>query len=148
MNNIKLKNKCIGQREVCDAETGELVPIPQFRLLRLNSNFVQTFLPAKGIYMLKPKEFTATDHHMLDYFYIIMDKSNKVYSPVSEIMERLDISQPTVYRSVTELRRHDFIRKKGNSYYMVNPEAYCKCDGETRSELLEEYAEYDRFGDV
>jgi DNA-binding MarR family transcriptional regulator len=145
MKNISLKNKRIGYRNICDAETGEIIKISQYRLTKSNANFAQIFLPERGVHLMKPLHFTAAEHRLIDYFYINMDQQNKLYSPVAEITERLVFSVPTAYRSLTELRKYDFIRKKGNSFYMVNPDKFCKCAGDTRDVLLQEYSEYEEF---
>lgn len=138
MKNVKVKNKFLGTKLMYDSD-GVEHRVPMFGKEITNANFTQKYLPPKGVFMLVPKHFSAADRQVLDYFEIIMDETNKAHSPATEISVRLQIAVPTVYNCIMELRKADFIKKKSNSYYMVNPIYAAKCKGGIKSELLEEY---------
>jgi hypothetical protein len=138
MENIKRVNKFIGTKLFYD-EDGVEHKLPQFESTIINANFIQKYLPPKGVYMLVPKHFSAADRQVLDYLEIIMDDTNKAHSPATEIGVRLQMAVPTVYNCLMELRKNDFIKKKSNSYYMINPVYAAKCKAKIKSELIEEY---------
>jgi DNA-binding HxlR family transcriptional regulator len=69
-----------------------------------------------------------------------MDKKNMAIAPTSELMERIDLSQKTIYKTLEVLRSTDYIRKRANSVYMVNPTYCAKVGGDDRVVLVNDYS--------
>ncbi|HEB2435812.1 replication protein [Bacillus cereus] len=134
----------IGQkkRELIDAETGEVIHVDQItKRVYGTKNFwkmyLMDFLTVLGI----------IDNKQLDIFIYIAENTNQsnnlFIGTYKQIAEDVGVSEPTIAKLMKKLQQNNFIKKKQNGVYIVNPNIMMK-GNDTKRQILLSYYEEDK----
>ncbi|MGE6553078.1 replication/maintenance protein RepL [Bacillus mycoides] len=134
----------VGQkkRELVDTETGEIIHVDQItKRVYGTKNFwkmyLMDFLTVLGI----------IDNKQLDVFIYIAEntnQSNNVFiGTYRSISKDVDVGVSTVTRIMKKLQENNFIKKKHNGVYIVNPNIMMK-GNDTKRQILLSYYEEDK----
>lgn len=137
---LEKKNTLVGTRErhLVDTETGEIIDVTQTTKLRYGSmHFWKCYMKAflKVMKSLSSKQFKV-------FIYIIehTDSSNNLFlGTYDKIVKDTGCCRQTVAVSMKILKEGNFIRKKQNGVWMVNPEILMKGNDEKQSILLSKF---------
>ena len=144
MKNTSKSAAYAGTREICDTTTGEITRAVVVRQRYKDRDFIKEFLPEEGVYHMRPRKMSLPSIHLFDYLCIIGGKDNVAVATMAELQERTEYSEPSVNRAKKQLMQMDYIRKKANNIYMLNPEIVAKVDGDKRQAIVEAYAKLPR----
>ncbi|HFR4146224.1 MULTISPECIES: replication/maintenance protein RepL [Bacillus cereus group] len=134
----------IGQkkRELIDAETGEVIHVDQItKRVYGTKNFwkmyLMDFLTVLGI----------IDNKQLDIFIYIAENTNQsnnlFIGTYKQIAKDVGVSEPTIAKLMKKLQQNNFIKKKINGVYIVNPNIMMK-GNDTKRQILLSYYEEDK----
>ncbi|HEA7652966.1 TPA: replication/maintenance protein RepL [Escherichia coli] len=132
----------IGQkkRELVDTQTGEVIHVDQItKRVYGTKNFwkmyLMDFLTVLGI----------IDNKQLDIFIYIAENTNQANNlfigTYKQIAKDVGVSEPTIAKLMKKLQENNFIRKKQNGVYIVNPNIMMKGNDTKRQILLSYYEE-------
>ncbi|EOO23302.1 hypothetical protein IIU_07057 [Bacillus cereus VD133] len=132
----------IGQkkRELVDTETGEVIHVDQItKRVYGTKNFwkmyLMDFLTVLGI----------IDNKQLDIFIYIAENTNHsnnlFIGTYKQISKNVGVSEPTIAKLMKKLQTNNFIKKKQNGVYIVNPNIMMKGNDTKRQILLSYYEE-------
>ena len=139
MKNSKRKRVFVGTQEMAYTSNGEVTRAMMMQLKEHDRNFIKFFLPEAGNHMMRPKEMTLTTVDLFNYLCVICGQDNIAITTTAEITERIGMSTASISRAKDQLYEFDYIRKRANNVYMINPEIAAKTDGEKRQALWEKY---------
>lgn len=134
----------IGQkkRELVDSETGEVIHVDQItKRVYGTKNFwkmyLMDFLTVLGI----------IDNKQLDIFVYIAENTNQANNlfigTYKQIAKDVGVSEPTIAKLMRKLQDNNFIKKKQNGVYVVNPNIMMK-GNDTKRQILLSYYEEDK----
>ncbi|MCU5744979.1 replication/maintenance protein RepL [Bacillus cereus] len=134
----------IGQkkRELIDVETGEVIHVDQItKRVYGTKNFwkmyLMDFLTVLGI----------IDNKQLDIFIYIAENTNQsnnlFIGTYKQIAKDVGVSEPTIAKLMKKLQQNNFIKKKINGVYIVNPNIMMK-GNDTKRQILLSYYEEDK----
>ncbi|WP_144597657.1 MULTISPECIES: replication/maintenance protein RepL [Bacillus] len=134
----------VGQkrRELIDTETGEVIHVDQvtkrvYGTRNFWKMYLMDFLTVLGI----------IDNKQLDVFIYIAentDQSNNLFiGTYRSISEDVGVGVSTVTRIMKKLQENNFIKKKQNGVYIVNPNIMMK-GNDTKRQILLSYYEEDK----
>lgn len=134
----------IGQkkRELVDTETGEVIHVDQItKRVYGTKNFwkmyLMDFLSVLGI----------IDNKQLDIFIYIAENTNQsnnlFIGTYKQISQDVGVSEPTIAKLMKKLQENNFIKKKQNGVYIVNPNIMMK-GNDTKRQILLSYYEEDK----
>nr|WP_103626114.1 replication/maintenance protein RepL [Bacillus thuringiensis] len=132
----------VGQkkRELVDTETGEVIHVDQItKRVYGTKNFwkmyLMDFLTVLGI----------IDNKQLDIFIYIAENTNQsnnlFIGTYKQIAKDVGVSEPTIAKLMKKLQANNFIKKKQNGVYIVNPNIMMKGNDTKRQILLSYYEE-------
>lgn len=132
----------VGQkkRELVDTETGEVIHVDQItKRVYGTKNFwkmyLMDFLTVLGI----------IDNKQLDIFIYIAENTNQsnnlFIGTYKQIAKDVGVSEPTIAKLMKKLQENNFIKKKQNGVYIVNPNIMMKGNDTKRQILLSYYEE-------
>lgn len=137
---VEEKNTLIGtrQRRLWDEETGEVMEVTQTTKLRYGSKhfwkcYMKKFLDVMK--SLSSRQFTV-------FIYIIEHthpSTNLFIGTYDNIVKDTGCCRQTVAVAMKKLQTCDFIRKKQNGVWMVNPEVLMKGNDSKQYLLLSQY---------
>lgn len=84
-------------------------------------------------------EFSKGKHKVLHYILKNIDYNNQFYGTRNEIVKETKSSPNTVTATLKLLIKVDFLRKKGQSLYIVNPKYVFRGDAQKGNALLIKY---------
>ncbi|WP_255287641.1 replication/maintenance protein RepL [Bacillus toyonensis] len=134
----------VGQkkRELVDTETGEVIHVDQItKRVYGTKNFwkmyLMDFLTVLGI----------IDNKQLDIFIYIAENTNQsnnlFIGTYKQISKDVKVSEPTIAKLMKKLHANNFIKKKQNGVYIVNPNIMMK-GNDTKRQILLSYYEEDK----
>lgn len=134
----------VGQkkRELVDTETGEVIHVDQItKRVYGTKNFWKMylidFLTVLGI----------IDNKQLDIFIYIAENTNQsnnfFIGTYKQISKDVGVSEPTIAKLMKKLQTNNFIKKKQNGVYIVNPNIMMK-GNDTKRQILLSYYEEDK----
>jgi hypothetical protein len=134
----------VGQkkRELVDTETGEVIHVDQItKRVYGTKNFwkmyLMDFLTVLGI----------IDNKQLDIFIYIAENTNQsnnlFIGTYKQIAKDVGVSEPTIAKLMKKLQENNFIKKKQNGVYIVNPNIMMK-GNDTKRQILLSYYEEDK----
>ncbi|MGX5576267.1 replication/maintenance protein RepL [Bacillus toyonensis] len=134
----------VGQkkRELVDTETGEVIHVDQItKRVYGTKNFwkmyLMDFLTVLGI----------IDNKQLDIFIYIAENTNQsnnlFIGTYKQISKDVKVSEPTIAKLMKKLQANNFIKKKQNGVYIVNPNIMMK-GNDTKRQILLSYYEEDK----
>lgn len=137
---LEKNNTLIGTRErhLVDAETGELMEVTQTTKLRYGSKHFWKCYMKKFLEVMKSlsaKQYTV-------FIYIIEHthpSTNLFIGTYDNIVKDTGCCRQTVSVAMKKLQSCDFIRKKQNGVWMVNPEVLMKGNDSKQYLLLSQY---------
>lgn len=132
----------VGQkkRELVDTQTGEVIHVDQItKRVYGTKNFwkmyLMDFLTVLGI----------IDNKQLDIFIYIAENTNPsnnlFIGTYKQIAKDVGVSEPTIAKLMRKLQENNFIKKKQNGVYQVNPNIMMKGNDTKRQILLSYYEE-------
>lgn len=128
------------KRELMDIETGELIHVDQITKRTYGTKqfwkmYLMDFLAILGI----------IDSKQLDVFIYIAENTNPTdnlfIGTYRSIADELSVGVSTVTRIMKKLQENNFIKKKQNGVYIVNPNIMMKGNDHKRQILLSYYQE-------
>lgn len=134
----------VGQkkRELVDTQTGEVIHVDQItKRVYGTKNFwkmyLMDFLTVLGI----------IDNKQLDIFIYIAENTNQsnnlFIGTYKQISKDVGVSEPTIAKLMKKLQANNFIKKKQNGVYIVNPNIMMK-GNDTKRQILLSYYEEDK----
>lgn len=128
------------KRELIDTQTGEVIHVDQITKRAYGAKnfwkmYLMDFLSVLGI----------IDNKQLDIFIYIAEntsQSNNLFiGTYKQISKDVGVSEPTIAKLMKKLQENNFIKKKQNGVYLVNPNIMMKGNDTKRQILLNYYEE-------
>jgi len=130
------------KRELVDTQTGEVIHVDQITKRAYGAKnfwkmYLMDFLSVLGI----------IDSKQLDIFIYIAEntsQSNNLFiGTYKQISKDVGVSEPTIAKLMKKLQKNNFIKKKQNGVYLVNPNIMMK-GNDTKRQILLNYYEEDK----
>ncbi|HDR7495267.1 replication/maintenance protein RepL [Bacillus paranthracis] len=128
------------KRELIDTQTGEVIHVDQITKRAYGAKnfwkmYLMDFLSVLGI----------IDSKQLDIFIYIAENTNQsnnlFIGTYKQISKDVGVSEPTIAKLMKKLQENNFIKKKQNGVYLVNPNIMMKGNDTKRQILLNYYEE-------
>ncbi|MBG9539375.1 replication protein [Bacillus thuringiensis] len=128
------------KRELIDTQTGEVIHVDQITKRAYGTKnfwkmYLMDFLSVLGI----------IDSKQLDIFIYIAENTNQsnnlFIGTYKQISKDVGVSEPTIAKLMKKLQENNFIKKKQNGVYLVNPNIMMKGNDTKRQILLNYYEE-------
>ncbi|KXY68813.1 replication/maintenance protein RepL [Bacillus sp. FSL W7-1294] len=128
------------KRELIDTQTGEVIHVDQITKRAYGARnfwkmYLMDFLSVLGI----------IDSKQLDIFIYIAENTNQsnnlFIGTYKQISKDVGVSEPTIAKLMKKLQENNFIKKKQNGVYLVNPNIMMKGNDTKRQILLNYYEE-------
>lgn len=128
------------KRELIDTQTGEVIHVDQITKRAYGAKnfwkmYLMDFLSVLGI----------IDNKQLDIFIYIAENTNQsnnlFIGTYKQISKDVGVSEPTIAKLMKKLQENNFIKKKQNGVYLVNPNIMMKGNDTKRQILLNYYEE-------
>lgn len=130
------------KRELIDTQTGEVIHVDQITKRAYGTKnfwkmYLMDFLSVLGI----------IDSKQLDIFIYIAENTNQsnnlFIGTYKQISKDVKVSEPTIAKLMKKLQENNFIKKKQNGVYLVNPNIMMK-GNDTKRQILLNYYEEDK----
>lgn len=130
------------KRELIDTQTGEVIHVDQITKRAYGAKnfwkmYLMDFLSVLGI----------IDNKQLDIFIYIAENTNQsnnlFIGTYKQISKDVGVSEPTIAKLMKKLQKNNFIKKKQNGVYLVNPNIMMK-GNDTKRQILLNYYEEDK----
>ncbi|WP_242313144.1 replication/maintenance protein RepL, partial [Bacillus cereus group sp. BfR-BA-01517] len=130
------------KRELIDTQTGEVIHVDQITKRAYGAKnfwkmYLMDFLTVLGI----------IDNKQLDIFIYIAENTNQsnnlFIGTYKQISKDVGVSEPTIAKLMKKLQENNFIKKKQNGVYLVNPNIMMK-GNDTKRQILLNYYEEDK----
>ncbi|MEC2866713.1 replication/maintenance protein RepL [Bacillus cereus] len=130
------------KRELIDRQTGEIIRVDQITKRAYGAKnfwkmYLMDFLSVLGI----------IDSKQLDIFIYIAENTNQsnnlFIGTYKQISKDVGVSEPTIAKLMKKLQENNFIKKKQNGVYLVNPNIMMK-GNDTKRQILLNYYEEDK----
>ncbi|MGR5970070.1 MULTISPECIES: replication/maintenance protein RepL [Bacillus cereus group] len=130
------------KRELIDTQTGEVIHVDQITKRAYGAKnfwkmYLMDFLSVLGI----------IDNKQLDIFIYIAENTNQsnnlFIGTYKQISKDVGVSEPTIAKLMKKLQENNFIKKKQNGVYLVNPNIMMK-GNDTKRQILLNYYEEDK----
>ncbi|MEW4152408.1 replication/maintenance protein RepL [Bacillus thuringiensis] len=130
------------KRELIDTQTGEIIHVDQITKRAYGTKnfwkmYLMDFLSVLGI----------IDSKQLDIFIYIAENTNQsnnlFIGTYKQISKDVGVSEPTIAKLMKKLQENNFIKKKQNGVYLVNPNIMMK-GNDTKRQILLNYYEEDK----
>ena len=137
---VEGKSTLVGtrQRKLVDPETGEVMQVEQTTKLVFGSKHFWKCYMKQFLAVMKP-----LSGRQYDVFIYIVEHTkpgdNLFIGTYDKIVEGAKCSRQTVAAAMKKLQEKNFIRKKQNGVWMVNPEVLVKGGDSKQEGLLSEY---------
>ncbi|MGR5989472.1 replication/maintenance protein RepL [Bacillus paranthracis] len=125
-----------------DTQTGEVIHVDQITKRAYGAKnfwkmYLMDFLSVLGI----------IDNKQLDIFIYIAENTNQsnnlFIGTYKQISKDVGVSEPTIAKLMKKLQENNFIKKKQNGVYLVNPNIMMK-GNDTKRQILLNYYEEDK----
>lgn len=130
------KVKVLGTKEYLDMNTGELVPMQVTSIEERDFDFSKVWMRS----FLSSLDLVGNAKTKVAYWVIEhLDKENQLTYTYRQIADATGISPDTVTKTMVTLIEADFLRRKNQGCYIVNPEIVFKGTRNGRLNVLTEY---------
>lgn len=128
------------RRELIDADTGEVMKVDQITKLAYGSkHFWKCYMKE---FLTVMKSLSGRQFDVFIYIVAHTKTSDNVFlGTYSKIVDDTRCCRQTVAAAMKKLQENDFIRKKQNGVWIVNPDILMKGNDNKRRMLLSEYDE-------
>lgn len=126
------------KKELLDMETGEIIHV---------DNIIKRTYGAKRFWKLYLMDFLTVlgiiDSKQLDVFIFILEHTNQsnnlFIGTYDEIAKQVGVCRQTIAKIMKKLQEHNFVKKKHNGVWFVNPNILMKGNDQKRQILLSYY---------
>lgn len=134
------KTKVVGTQKYINATTGEVEDMLVTQVKDADCNFTKVFM-----YALLPQLELIGNKKIAVCKWIIehLDSKNTLLATIEDISEGANVSVRTVQTTVKQLVDCDFLRRKANGVYVINPEIMFKGSSGARANILLQYSTID-----
>lgn len=130
------KVKFVGTQSYINADTGEIIDMQVSQIEERDFNFMKVWMTN----FIAALEIVGNKKTKLCYWIIDnINKENMLIGTLRQISERTNISLETVRITMDILQDADFLRRKSQGVYMINPDMVFKGGRGNRLNILNQY---------
>lgn len=135
------KTKLVGTQEYINASTGELVPMQVTSVEERDFNFSKVWMRS----FLTTLDLVGNAKTKVAYWIIDhIDRMNQLTYTYRQMAEETGMSLDTVTATMKALLEADFLRRKNQGCYIVNPNVIYKGTHNARLNVLTQYGDLDK----
>lgn len=136
VKNTRKKTKFIGNRNLIDQQTGEIITVQEVSIEERDANFYKIWM----FHVVQALELIGNQKvKVLNFILENLNRDNQIIMTQRKMAEKCGVSYQTVSLTLKSLQDADFLIRINSGTYQVNPNAIFKGGTGERMRILFDY---------